>query len=453
MMTRSHLWFEQARLTEGWAHKVRLTIEGGRIISIATDTMPEPTDERHAIGLAGMPNLHSHAFQRVIAGLTERRGPSADSFWSWREQMYRLQARIGPDELQTIAALAYMEMLEAGFTRVGEFHYLHHDQSGNAFADPAQMSAMICAAAHQTGMGLTLLPVFYAHSGFGGQAPAAGQARFIHDISGFSRLLESARRHAAHLPDAVVGIAPHSLRAVTGDELNALIPLAEGAPIHIHIAEQTREVDDCVAHSGQRPVEWLLNHVSVDAQWCLVHATHMTDDETLRLATSKAVAGLCPITEANLGDGIFPAANYLKYGGRFGIGSDSNVLISMVEELRMLEYPQRLHHRARNVLATAGGSTGERLFSGALTGGGQALGASAGLAVGHSADIVSLKARHPSLAGKGDKDVIDSLIFATSTGAIDCVWRHGRKWVSDGRHVARDAITDDYARLMERLLS
>ncbi|MDC7677788.1 formimidoylglutamate deiminase [Asticcacaulis machinosus] len=452
-MTRSHLWFEQARLTEGWAHKVRLTIDGGRISAITTGTMPESTDERHAIGLAGMPNLHSHAFQRVIAGLTERRGPDTDSFWSWRDQMYRLQGRIGPDELQAIAALAYMEMLEAGFTRVGEFHYLHHDQNGHAFADPAQMSAMICAAADQTGMGLTLLPVFYAHSGFGGQVPTTGQARFIHDISGFARLLEGARRHAAHLPDAVIGIAPHSLRAVTGDELTALIPLAEGAPIHIHIAEQIREVDDCVAHSGQRPVEWLLNHVTVDAQWCLVHATHMTEDETLRLARSKAVAGLCPITEANLGDGIFSAADYLSHGGRFGIGSDSNVQISMAEELRMLEYPQRLHHRARNVLAAAGGSTGERLFSGALTGGSQALGVSAGIAVGHSADIVSLNSHHPSLVAKGGADVIDSLIFATSTGAIDCVWRQGRKWVSGGRHAARDIITGDYARLMKRLLS
>ena len=422
------LFFEKALLKSGWHANVLLSLDGGRITAIETDT--EHQGERHAVGLPGMPNLHSHAFQRIIAGLTEQRTSEQDSFWSWREQMYKFQALIGPDELQTIASLAYMEMLEAGFTRVGEFHYLHHAQDGRPFNDPAEMASRIAAASAQTGIGLTLLPVFYAHSGFGGQAPNAGQSRFIHDLDGFQRLLEGSRRHVSKLDDAIVGIAPHSLRAVTPEELTALIPMAEGAPIHIHIAEQTREVEDCLAHTGQRPVEWLFDHAPVDAQWCLVHATHMTPEETARLAKSGAVAGLCPITEANLGDGLFPARDYLKQGGRFGIGSDSNVLISVAEELRLLEYGQRLIHRERNVL--------DNLYIRALDGA-QALGVESGLAVGQPADLISL-----------DCD-LDTFVFASARSPIDCVWRYGRKQVSGGRHIKREAILADYRKLMQRL--
>ncbi|ESQ84089.1 hypothetical protein AEAC466_10105 [Asticcacaulis sp. AC466] len=427
----SSLWFEKALLKNGWQSGVRLTIADGRIAAIATDT--EPQGEQHAVGVPGMPNVHSHAFQRVIAGLTERRGTEPDSFWSWRDQMYRFQARIDPDAFQIIASMAYMEMLEAGFTRVGEFHYLHHPQTGpqtGRFDDPAEMAARVVMAAETTGIGLTLLPVFYAHAGFGGQAPTAGQARFIHDLDGFQRLLEASRRHVARLDDACVGIAPHSLRAVTPSELEALIPMAEGGPIHIHIAEQVREVEDCIAHTGQRPVEWLLDHAPVDGQWCLVHATHMTTEETKRLAKSGAIAGLCPVTEANLGDGLFPAREYLAHGGRFGIGSDSNVLIGVAEELRLLEYGQRLFHRERNVL--------DNLYVRALDGG-QALGAPAGLDVGQPADIVSLDC------------TLDAFIFASARSPIDCVWRFGRKQVSGGRHVARDAILADYRQLMQKL--
>jgi formiminoglutamate deiminase len=424
----SSLWFEKALLKQGWQSGVLLTISDGRITAIETDVPPQ--GERHVVGLPGMPNLHSHAFQRVIAGLTERRTSDQDSFWSWREQMYKFQERIGPDELQTIAALAYMEMLEAGFTRVGEFHYLHHAPDGRPFADPAEMAGRIAAAALQTGIGLTLLPVFYAHAGFGGQTPHAGQARFIHDLDSFQRLLEASRKHVAALDDAIVGIAPHSLRAVTAEELTALIPMADGAPIHIHIAEQVKEVEDCLAHTGQRPVDWLFDHAPVDAQWCLVHATHMTPEETTRLAKSGAIAGLCPITEANLGDGLFPARDYMAQGGRFGIGSDSNVLISAAEELRLLEYGQRLIHRERNVL--------DNLYIRALDGA-QALGVESGLAVGQPADLISL-----------DCD-LDTLVFASARSPIDCVWRFGRKQVEGGRHVRRDAILADYRRLMQKL--
>ncbi|MGN6365592.1 formimidoylglutamate deiminase [Asticcacaulis taihuensis] len=424
----SSLWFEKALLKSGWQSNVLLTIENGRIASIETDAAPQ--GERHGIGVPGMPNLHSHAFQRVIAGLTERRSGEQDSFWSWREQMYKFQARIGPEELQTIAALAYMEMLEAGFTRVGEFHYLHHDIDGRPFADLAEMGGRILAAAEATGIGLTLLPVFYAHSGFGGLPPTPGQVRFIHDLDGFQRLLDASHGHAARLDDAVVGIAPHSLRAVTPEELTALVPMAQGGPIHIHIAEQVKEVEDCLAHTGQRPAEWLFDHAPVDDQWCLVHATHMTAEEMTRLAKSGAIAGLCPITEANLGDGLFPARDYLKQGGRFGIGSDSNVLISVAEELRLLEYGQRLIHRERNVL--------DNLYVRALDGA-QALGVQSGIAIGEPADIVSL-----------DCD-LDSFVFASARSPIDCVWRFGRKQVSGGRHVKRDALLADYRRLMQRL--
>jgi len=429
----SSLWFEKALLKSGWQSGVLLTVTEGRIAGIEVGAAP-PKDEnaeRHAVGIPGMPNLHSHAFQRVIAGLTERHSGEQDSFWSWREQMYKFQARIGPDELQTIAALAYMEMLEAGFTRVGEFHYLHHASAGR-FDDPAEMAGRIVAAAEVTGIGLTLLPVFYAHSGFGGLPPTPGQARFIHDLDGFQHLLDASRTHAARLDDAVVGIAPHSLRAVTGAELNALIPMAEGAPVHIHIAEQVREVEDCIAMTSQRPVDWLFDHAPVDDQWCLVHATHMTPEETARLAKSGAVAGLCPITEANLGDGIFPARDYLDQGGRFGIGSDSNVLISAAEELRLLEYGQRLIHRERNVL--------DNLYIRALDGA-QALGVESGIAIGQPADIVSLECD------------LDTFIFASARSPVDCVWRHGRKQVSGGRHVKRDALLADYRKLMQKLSS
>lgn len=424
----SSLWFEKALLETGWASGVLLTVANGRITAIETDATPQ--GERHVVGIPGMPNLHSHAFQRVIAGLTERQTSEQDSFWSWREQMYKYQGRIGPDELQTIASLAYMEMLEAGFTRVGEFHYLHHAQDGRPFDDPAEMASRIAVAASQTGIGLTLLPVFYAHSGFGGQAPNAGQARFIHDLDGFHKLLDSSRKHVTALDDAIVGIAPHSLRAVTEAELTALIPMAQGAPIHIHIAEQVREVEDCLAHTGQRPVEWLFDHAPVDAQWCLVHATHMTPEETTRLAKSGAVAGLCPITEANLGDGMFPARDYLRQGGRFGIGSDSNVLISVAEELRLLEYGQRLIHRERNVL--------DNLYIRALDGA-QVLGVESSMAIGQPADLISL-----------DCD-LDTFVFASARSPIDCVWRYGRKQVSGGRHIKRDTILADCRKLMQRL--
>lgn len=449
------LWFRTTLLPSGWADDVRIEHVDGRISSVEVGAQPRPGDERAAIALPGLPNLHSHAFQRGMAGLAETRGPSDDSFWTWREVMYRFLDHLTPDDVEAIAALAYAEMLEAGFTRVGEFHYLHHDADGRAYADPAEMAGRITAAARTTGIGLTLLPVFYAHGGFGGAPASPAQRRFLNDPDGFARLVEACRGHLAALPDANLGIAPHSLRAVTPEQLDQIAPLAEGGPIHIHIAEQMREVHDCLAWSGRRPVDWLLDHTGVDARWCLVHATHVNETETVRLACSGVTVGLCPITEANLGDGVFPAIRFLEEGGRFGVGSDSNVLIDAAEELRLLEYGQRLTRQARNVLtAPARASTGAALFTAALAGGAAALGQGpTGLVPGAAADIVALDAEHPSLVRRSGDALLDAWIFAARGGAVERVWRAGRKVVEAGRHVDKDAIARRYRQTLTKVLS
>jgi formimidoylglutamate deiminase len=401
--------------------------------------------------LPGLCNVHSHGFQRGMAGMSERRGRPDDDFWSWREVMYRFLDRLTPDDIAAITAQAYVEMLEGGFTRVGEFHYLHNDADGAPYADPAETAGAIVAAAEATSIGLTLLPVFYAHADFGGVPPAPGQRRFISDIDGFARLVEASR---AKLPaDAVLGIAPHSLRAVTPDELAAIIPLANGGPLHIHAAEQVREVEACIAWSGARPVEWLLDNTQVDARWCLIHSTHVDAQETARLAASGAVAGLCPVTEANLGDGVFPAVDYLAAGGRLGVGTDSNILIDAASELRAVEYSQRLMLRKRALLVEgAEPSVGATLFAKAQAGGAQALGVTSGIAPGRPADIVSLDLNHPALVGAGS-DLLDRWIFAARPGAIDGVWRAGRQVVDQGRHIAADAIADRYRRTVAALLA
>ncbi|WEK02657.1 MAG: formimidoylglutamate deiminase [Candidatus Sphingomonas phytovorans] len=445
------LWFETAFVDNDWVDRVRLEISDGLISAIATGVDPAAGDERHAIGLPGLPNLHSHAFQRGMAGLAEQRGTTGDDFWSWRDLMYRFLDRLGPEDVEAIATLAYVEMLETGFTRVGEFHYLHHDPDGRLYADPAEMAARVAAAAQASGIALTLLPVFYAHGGFGGAAPGAAQRRFLNDVDGYARLLDGSRSAVAALPDAVAGIAPHSLRAATPDELRAILPLAGANPIHIHIAEQRKEVADCLAWSGRRPVEWLQGEMPVDPRWCLVHATHVTDAERFALARSGAIAGLCPITEANLGDGIFPAATYLAEGGAFGIGSDSNVLISATEELRLLEYGQRLSLHQRCVLAGDRPSIGATLFAGALAGGSRALGVEGGIAVGRPADLVSLDADDPAFVARSGDRLLDSWIFATRTG-IDCVWRRGTRLVEGGRHVRGEETRRRFSAVLARLM-
>jgi formimidoylglutamate deiminase len=451
--TTPMLWFETALLPDGWARHVRIQTVDGLVVRVETGAKPSAGDERHKIAIPGLPNVHSHAFQRGMAGLAERHGPADDDFWTWREVMYRFLDRLTPDDVHAIAALAYIEMLERGFTRVGEFHYLHRDPSGAAYSNVAAMANAIAIAAAETGIGLTLLPVFYAHGNFGAVPPAPGQRRFLSDIDSFAKLFEHCRLAISDLADARIGIAPHSLRAVAPAELSQLVVLADGGPIHIHAAEQIREVEDCLACSGARPVEWLLDHATVNACWTLIHATHMTASEASRLAESGAVAGLCSITEANLGDGVFPAQDYLSCRGRFGIGTDSNVRIDAAEELRSLEYAQRLARRARN-LWTYGSyiSTGRALFEGALAGGAQSLGhLPFGIRGGASADLVSFDADDASLAGRSGDAILDSWIFAGTK--VDSVWRHGQKLVSSGRHHARKALEDRYRKVLQRLLS
>lgn len=443
------LWIEQALLPDGWAKNVRVRIAQGVVAAVETGVAAEAGDERCAAAVPGLCNVHSHAFQRGMAGLTERRGATGDDFWSWRDIMYRFVDRLTPDDVEAIAAQAYAEMLESGFTRVGEFHYLHHDETGAPYADPAEMAGRIAAAVEKAGIGLTLLPVFYAHSDFGGAAPTRAQRRFVSSAESFAALLEASTVHLRE--DARLGLAIHSLRAATAEEIAAVLALARAGPIHIHAAEQMREVEACLAHLGARPVQWLLDNAAVGERWCLVHATHMNDAEVERLAASGAVAGLCPITESNLGDGVFPAVHYLRSGGRFGIGSDSNVLICAAEELRTLEYSQRLTHRARCLLADDGTpSVGRRLFASACAGGAQALGVASGIAGGNAADIVSLDAAHPALADRKGDALLDSWLFAG--GAIDCVWRRGVKVVSGGRHRDAAEIAKRYRATLAKVL-
>ena len=435
---------------EGWRRDVRLVLAAGAIESVTVGAAAQTGDERHAIGVPGAANLHSHAFQRAMAGFAERRGPGEDDFWSWRETMYRFALAMSPDHMEAVAGAAYVAMLEAGYTRVGEFHYLHHAPDGRAYADIAEMSARIAAAAATARIGLTLLPVFYAHSGFGGAAPGAAQRRFLTDLDAYARIVEAAETITRGLDGAEVGLAPHSLRAVTPGELAAVTALAGGRALHIHVAEQVAEVDACLAWSGARPVQWLLANAAVDPRWCLVHATHMTPGETRTLAASGAFVGLCPITEANLGDGVFPAVEFLASGGRFGIGTDSNVEIGLADELRLLEYGQRLTRRARNVLGRRDASTGRALFEGALCGG-DALGrAPRGFVAGADADVVTLRV-DPAAAADQDGDcALDAWIFSRGA-AVDCVFARGRKVVIDGVHVARRAIGDRFRAAMHQL--
>lgn len=447
------LILDHALLPDGWARDVALDIDGGVIRSILPDAAAAGRERIRGIALPGLPNLHSHAFQRGMAGLAEVRGPQGDSFWTWRQVMYRFLATLTPDDVEAIAAYATMEMLERGFTALAEFHYLHHAPDGSRYADPAELSARIAAAAQTTGIGLTLLPVLYTHGGFGGAPATEGQRRFANRIDDYLRLREGAERAVAGLEDGTVGCAPHSLRAVTPDQLAALLAAVPDGPVHIHIAEQTKEVEDCLSWSGRRPVEWLLDHAPVDRRWCLVHATHMTVEEYRRLAASGAVAGLCPITEANLGDGLFDGVEFAAAGGRWGVGSDSNVEITAPGELKLYEYGQRLNRRARNVLASREGqSTGRALYDAALVGGAQALGRRIGaLAPGHRADLVVLDAGHPDLAAMTGDRWLDSYLFVAGTAAIDRVIVGGRTMVEGGRHVARESVTARYVSAMARL--
>jgi len=448
------IFAEQAFLPDGWGVNVRLTVTDGLLATVTANASAEPTDIRVQALLPALANLHSHSFQRAMAGMTEHRAAGQDSFWSWRDLMYRFTARLAPDQIEAIAAQVFMEMQEAGFASVGEFHYLHHQPGGSPYADPAELTQRIYAAASQTGIGLTHLPVLYTYGGAGKQSLAEGQKRFGTTPDQFARLLDAARIGAKNLPpDTQVGIAPHSLRATSPAGLAEILPLAAGNPIHIHIAEQPKEVADITAWLGAHPVDWLLDNANPGPDWCAIHATHMTPQETARLAKTGAVAGLCPITEANLGDGAFNGPGWLAAKGAFGVGSDSNIRISMVEELRMLEYSQRLRDLARNVMTDAG-SVGETLYKTAAKGGAQALGRPAGqIAPGFLADLAAIDPTHPSLCALSPGQLIDGLIFAAPDCVVTDVWSAGRHMVRGGRHIHRDQITAGYRNAVRTLMA
>ncbi len=440
------IWAEQALLPQGWARDVAVTLAEGRITSVTPGAPFQ--GERVGCLLPAPVNLHSHTFQRAMAGLTERRGAEGqDSFWTWRALMYRFLDRLTPEDVQAVAAFAMVEMAEAGFAAVAEFHYLHHGPGGAAYGDPAEMSGRIAAAAQATGLGLTLLPVLYEVGGCDGRALAGGQLRFGCDPARFAALREAARRHLTRADDRL-GVAPHSLRAVTPAGLKAAA--AMGGPVHIHVAEQVAEVEEVLAFRGARPVEWLMDQAEVGPGWCLIHATQMEPGETLRIAATGAVAGLCPVTEANLGDGIFDGIRYLEAGGAWGVGTDSNVRIDLPEELRAFEYSQRLRERARAALAAPGGSTGRALWDGAVAGGAQAAGRGrGGIAAGEWADLLAPDLSAPDLEGRAGDDILDSLVFAR--GGVDRLWSAGRQIVAGGRHANRDAAAEGFRQVMARL--
>lgn len=441
----------QALTPAGWAEEFRIAIApDGRLSEAPADSAP---DHRVGLLLPAPGNLHSHAFQRAMAGLAERRGGAGqDSFWTWRELMYRFLAALGPEEVEAIAAQVQMEMLEAGFAAVGEFHYLHHQPGGAPYPRLSELSDRIVAAAAETGIGLTLLPVLYSQGGADGRALGDGQLRFGNDTERFSHLVEGVAEAMTTLEDdAVLGLAPHSLRAVSPDALSQIVEVGLG-PLHMHLAEQEAEVTEVVATLGARPVEWLLDNAEVDGRWCLVHCTQMRPHETAGLARTGAVAGLCPITEANLGDGIFDGARWRAGGGAFGVGSDSNLRITLSGELSALEYSQRLRDRARAVLADPGQSTGRQLLEAAATGAAQALGRGRGvIAPGEWADLVTLDAEATALLGRRGDTALDTWIFAADDRLVRDVWSAGRHVVQDGAHVARGRIETRFRKVMGRL--
>ena len=447
------LFAADALTARGWTRDVAIEIAAdGTIARVLEGERPEGAERVAGPLIPGMPNLHSHAFQRAIAGRTGNASSDGDSFWTWRQAMYAFLDRVGADAFEAIAAQAYVEMLKAGYTAVAEFHYVHHDPQGKSYADPAELARRIVAATGEAGIALTLLPVFYAHAGFGGTPPAAGQRRFVHSVDAYARLVDILVRDAANAGWSL-GVAPHSLRAVTPEELAAIIALApRAAPIHIHAAEQANEVAECVAWSGARPIEWLLEHAGVDARWCIVHATHLTADETRRLAASGAVAGLAPTTEADLGDGTFAARAYLDAQGAFGIGSDSNTIIDPCAELRQLEWSQRLIGQARNVLARADSPVGRSLYMGAAHGGAQALASAAGvIAPGCRADFVVLNVDDPGLAGQGADTLLDAAIFGPCRQPVRDVMVAGRWVVRDGHHPREEAVLARYRSTLAQL--
>lgn len=459
MARPANYWCSSALLAEGWAQDVWMRVGGGGSFEtvrsgIRFEDAERDTERLGGVVLPGVPNLHSHAHQRAMAGLGELAG-GGDSFWSWRTAMYRMLARITPDQLYHIARMLYLEMLEAGYTHVAEFQYLHHDPAGRPYSDRAEMTLQCARAAGDTGIGFTALPVLYRFGGFGAAEPDEGQKRFINGADGFLEIVAGLERGLDS--GQRLGIAPHSLRAVDGPLLQAVLDAVPARrPVHMHVAEQVQEVDDCLAFSGRRPVEWLYEHCAPGPDWCLVHATHVTDTETRRMADSGVVAGLCPTTEANLGDGTFPATAFLQRDGHIGIGSDSHVSVSPVEELRWLEYGQRLLHRQRNLLVRpecGTPHTGESLLVRSALGGARACGIDGGaVRPGARADFIVLDPEQPRLCGRREGALVDSWIFSGNESPLTDVFVAGLPVVRDGRHPDRSGIRRQYRQTLRELM-
>ncbi|WP_447882408.1 formimidoylglutamate deiminase [Serratia fonticola] len=443
----------RALLPTGWAHNVRLEVDAhGQLAQVTPNTDSDGCLRLHGDVVPGMPNLHSHAFQRAMAGLAEVAGNPQDSFWTWRDLMYRLVQRLTPEQVGVIARQLYIEMLKGGYTQVAEFHYLHHTPEGKAYADRGEMTGRLSEAALQAGIGMTLLPVLYSYAGFGAQPAQAGQRRFIQSAESYLEQQQVIARQLAGQPLQNQGLCFHSLRAVELGQMQQILAASDQTlPVHIHIAEQQKEVNDCLAWSGQRPVAWLYEHLPVDSRWCLVHATHLDREELEQLARSKAVAGLCPTTEANLGDGIFPGDSYLHHQGRWGIGSDSHVSLNVVEELRWFEYGQRLRDQRRNRLTTPEQpAVADVLYQQALRGGAQACGTAIGkLAVGYRADWLVLDGDDPYLASAPDASILNRWLFAGGKEQIRDVFVAGRQVIEQGRHALQQQSSAEFLQVLK----
>lgn len=453
-----------ARVQQAWQENVLLQWDQqGTLVKVESNYQPEPNSSIPRLSgpvIAGMPNLHSHAFQSAMSGLTEYRGQTQDSFWSWRDLMYRFASKLEPQHIEAIATWLYIQMLKSGYTSVCEFHYTHHQASGQAYSPISLLAQAVMQAASHSGIGITMLPVLYQYSGFGAQPPQAAQGRFLNEPEQLLRILLELQKQHPISAQRAYGVAPHSLRAVSPESLKQMVALMDqhfpNSPIHIHIAEQTAEVEACVALHQQRPVEWLLNHMEVNERWCLVHATHLTEAEVQRAAASCSVAGLCLTTEANLGDGIFPARDYLAAQGRIGVGSDSHIAVDWRAELRLLEYGQRLLHRQRNVLWQADQpQVADFLFDASVAGGAQATGRRVnGLAVGQQADFLVLNADDPILAEHSSDTWLSALVFSERAGSqpICDVYVAGQTVITDGHHAQEDQAWQNYRQTLRHLL-
>lgn len=456
------LFAPSALLPDGWADNVLIEIDkDGWIVGVdsfkATHNSESEAELLTGPLIPGMSNVHSHAFQRAMAGLTERASGKKDNFWNWRETMYRFQEDLSPEDMEALAAQVYVDMLKGGYTSVGEFHYIHHQPDGTPYPDRAEMSQQMIKAALETGIAITHMPSLYAFGGFAQTAPADGQKRFLNTVTGVMDIIRAVHTEYGHTPQVSVGFAPHSLRAVSPEMLtesvSAFRSIIKDGPIHIHAAEQAAEVEGSIAWSGKRPVEWLLANADIDTNWCFIHCTHMNDAEILGLAKSGVVAGLCPTTEANLGDGIFPLVEYFEAGGTFGIGSDSHITVNAFEELRWLEYVQRLVRRERTLIKNHEiPSVGAMLLEKTLAGGAQALGRKSGkIEAGYRADFLVLDPDLPQMTGKVRDHLIDAAVFASGTNPIRDVMSGGKWAVRNRRHKREDHILERFRDVMKKL--